>query len=85
MQQPPPYSPPGAGGAPPPAAMVSKVDMTVSCEGLRDADVFSKSDPICVLYSLDGNRKREVIRIAGKLLLYSVYNNLPLNFIVFSL
>ena len=60
MQEPPPYAPPGVGGAPPPAAMVSKVDMTISCEGLRDADVFSKSDPICVLYSLDGNRRREV-------------------------
>lgn len=58
MQQPPPYAPPG--GAPPPAAMVSKVEMTISCQGLRDADVFSKSDPICVLYNLEGNRKREV-------------------------
>ena len=58
MQQPPPYVP--AGGAPPPAAMVTKVELTVSCEGLRDADVFSKSDPICVLFSLDGSRKLEV-------------------------
>ena len=58
MQQPPPYAPPG--GAPPPAAMVSKVDLTISCQGLRDADVFSKSDPICVLYNLEGSRKREV-------------------------
>ena len=58
MQQPPPHAPPG--GAPPPAAMVSKVEMTISCEGLRDADVFSKSDPICVLYNLEGNKMREV-------------------------
>jgi len=60
MQQPPPYAPPG--GAPPPAAMVSKVEMTISCEGLRDADVFSKSDPICVLYNLEGNKRREIGR-----------------------
>ena len=62
MQQPPPYAcaPPGPGGPPPPAAMVSKVDLTISCEGLKDLDVFSKSDPICVVYSLEGNRRREV-------------------------
>ena len=58
MQQPPPYVP--AGGAPPPAAMVTKVELTISCDKLRDADVFSKSDPICVLFSIDGNKKNEV-------------------------
>ena len=60
MQQPPPYAYAPPGGPPPPAAMVSKVDLTISCDGLRDLDVFSKSDPICVLYSLDGNRRHEV-------------------------
>ena len=60
MQQPPSYAYAPPGGPPPPAAMVSKVDITISCEGLRDLDVLSKSDPICVLYSLEGNKRREV-------------------------
>ncbi|KAL5260858.1 hypothetical protein ACHWQZ_G006780 [Mnemiopsis leidyi] len=64
MQQPPPYAcaPPGPGGPPPPAAMVSKVDLTISCEGLKDLDVFSKSDPMCVVFSLEGNMRREIGR-----------------------
>ncbi|XP_021361389.1 copine-8-like [Mizuhopecten yessoensis] len=31
----------------------SQVEITVSCRGLKDADVFSKSDPMCVLSSKD--------------------------------
>ena len=58
MSQPPPYSPPG--GQPPPPVMVSKVELTVSCNGLKDADVFSKSDPLCVVYSDINGRLQEV-------------------------
>ncbi|XP_063694395.1 copine-3-like isoform X2 [Bolinopsis microptera] len=62
MQQPPSYANAPPGGPPPPAAMVSKVDITISCERLRDLDVLSKSDPICVLYSLEGKKRRELGR-----------------------
>lgn len=30
--------------------MASKVELTISCDNLLDMDVFSKSDPLCVLY-----------------------------------
>ncbi|XP_071960515.1 copine-8-like isoform X2 [Antedon mediterranea] len=32
---------------------VSKVELTVCCRNLRDMDVFSKSDPFCVLYTVN--------------------------------
>ncbi|XP_056155079.1 copine-3-like isoform X2 [Lampris incognitus] len=32
------------------AHCVTKVQLTISCENLLDMDVFSKSDPLCVLY-----------------------------------
>lgn len=35
----------GGGGAP-----CSKVELSVSCTNLKDADLFSKSDPMCVLF-----------------------------------
>ncbi|KAL4235385.1 Copine-9 [Mactra antiquata] len=34
-------------------APCSKVEVSVSCRNLRDKDVFSKSDPMCVLYVRD--------------------------------
>ena len=41
---------------------VSKVQLHVSCEGLLDKDVLSKSDPICAVYIFDAlsNQWREV-------------------------
>lgn len=46
-------------------ACVSKVQLHVSCEGLKDKDVLSKSDPICAVYSWDENVKqwREVHKL----------------------
>ncbi|KAJ3611396.1 hypothetical protein NHX12_021411 [Muraenolepis orangiensis] len=38
---------------------VSKVELTVSCENLLDMDVFSKSDPLCALYTASGEAWRE--------------------------
>lgn len=32
------------------ASPTSLVELTISCRNLRDADVFSKSDPLCVIY-----------------------------------
>lgn len=55
MQQPPP-----TWGPPPPGTMVTKVDLTISCDGLRDLDVLSKSDPICAVFSFDGGKRYEV-------------------------
>ncbi|XP_063274466.1 copine-5-like isoform X5 [Prinia subflava] len=39
---------PGTGPAPVPA---TRVELTVSCRQLLDRDTFSKSDPVCVLYT----------------------------------
>ncbi|XP_041824480.1 copine-3-like [Melanotaenia boesemani] len=36
--------------APPDPRLATKVELTVSCDKLMDMDVFSKSDPLCVLY-----------------------------------
>ena len=33
-----------------PTPLATKVELTISCENLLDMDVFSKSDPLCVLY-----------------------------------
>ncbi|XP_054146689.1 copine-5-like isoform X2 [Melozone crissalis] len=41
-------SEPGTGSSPVPA---TRVELTVSCRQLLDRDTFSKSDPICVLYT----------------------------------
>lgn len=35
----------GSAGTP-----TSRVELTVSCRNLRDTDVFSKSDPICIVF-----------------------------------
>ncbi|XP_033745758.1 copine-8-like isoform X3 [Pecten maximus] len=35
------------------AVPASQVEITISCRGLKDADLFSKSDPMCVLYTKD--------------------------------
>lgn len=35
------------------AVPASQVEITVSCRGLKDADLFSKSDPMCVMYTKD--------------------------------
>ena len=32
------------------ALPTSTVELSVSCQGLRDRDVVSKSDPVCVLF-----------------------------------
>ena len=34
----------------------SNVELSISCENLADLDLFSKSDPFCVLYMKDGDR-----------------------------
>ena len=55
---------PGTGGAAPiseftpgqAAAPTSTVELSISCADLADMDVFSKSDPFCVLYMKDGDR-----------------------------
>ena len=55
---------PGTGGAGPiseftpgqAAAPTSTVELSISCADLADMDVFSKSDPFCVLYMKDGDR-----------------------------
>ena len=39
---------------------VTKVELYISCQGLKNKDVMSKSDPIAVLYCYDGQRWREV-------------------------
>lgn len=41
-----------SGGVPTPGAthLASKVELSISCQNLLDMDVFSKSDPLCVLY-----------------------------------
>lgn len=45
---------PGQGFRPGTAAVpCSQVEISVSCRNLRDRDTFSKSDPICVLFTLD--------------------------------
>ena len=43
---------PGSAAATP----ASTVDLSISCAHLTDMDVFSKSDPFCVLYMKDGDR-----------------------------
>ena len=55
---------PGTGGTGPTsqftpgqaAAPTSTVELSISCADLADMDVFSKSDPFCVLYMKDGDR-----------------------------
>ncbi|XP_046859576.1 copine-3-like [Xenia sp. Carnegie-2017] len=37
---------------------ISKVQLHIACEGLKDKDVLSKSDPICVVYIWDENAKK---------------------------
>ena len=37
---------------------VSKVQLHVSCEGLKDKDLLSKSDPICAVYVWDEKYKQ---------------------------
>ena len=37
--------------------VVSKVELSFSCTKLRDLDVLSKSDPMCVLYSKLGGAR----------------------------
>ena len=50
----------GPGNIPPPTNMVTKVELTISCTGLRDLDITSKSDPICVVYANHNGRLVEV-------------------------
>ena len=55
------WAPPGgsAGGQFAPGQAVaptSTVELSIRCEQLTDMDVFSKSDPFCVLYMKDGDR-----------------------------
>jgi len=40
------------------AAPTSTVEISVSCSQLEDMDVFSKSDPFCVLYVMDSKSKQ---------------------------
>jgi hypothetical protein len=37
---------------------VSKVQLHISCEGLIDKDVLSKSDPLCAVYIWDESYKQ---------------------------
>lgn len=39
----------GMASAPPLPHLVTKVELTISCQNLLDKDVLSKSDPMCVL------------------------------------
>ena len=46
---------PGGGSAPPPAGEpTSEVELSIECNGLRNMDTFSKSDPMCIVYSQTG-------------------------------
>uniref|UniRef100_A0A8C6M1P4 Copine 3 n=1 Tax=Nothobranchius furzeri TaxID=105023 RepID=A0A8C6M1P4_NOTFU len=40
----------GGPPAPSPPNLVTKVELTISCENLMDMDFFSKSDPVCALF-----------------------------------
>lgn len=44
-------------------AIVSRVALSLSCTKLRDLDVLSKSDPMCVVYSKMGAASREWTRV----------------------
>jgi len=57
------WQPPEATFVPGQAAVpASTVELAVTCAHLADMDVFSKSDPFCVLYLKDGDRWQEVER-----------------------
>ena len=43
-------------GAPQGGEPTSEVELSIECVGLRDMDTFSKSDPMCVAYTLEGGR-----------------------------
>ena len=45
------------------AACASKVEMRISCKGLQDKDVLSKSDPMVAVYLFEGSRWVEVSQI----------------------
>lgn len=40
----------GGASAPRAPCLATKVELTISCQSLMDMDVFSKSDPVCILY-----------------------------------
>ena len=56
---------PTAGSGPPVSSTPSsKVELHISCKNLCDADVFSKSDPIVAIYTVDnGGKAVEVMEI----------------------
>ena len=39
-------------------SLATSVELSVRCENLRDEDVFSKSDPTCVLFTKDGKTNK---------------------------
>ena len=41
----------------------TSVELSLSCDNLRDLDVMSKSDPFCVVYYKDNSKQREFIEI----------------------
>jgi len=49
-------------GGPPPASCHSKVELRISCNGLMDKDLLSKSDPLCAIYEERNNRWQEIGR-----------------------
>jgi len=53
----PPFQVPGGMSLP-----VTTVELSVSCKNLRDMDVMSKSDPVCVLFVKNNNRWMEFAR-----------------------
>ncbi|XP_060079148.1 copine-8-like [Ylistrum balloti] len=64
---------PGTGVAP-----ATLVELSISCRKLIDADVFSKSDPMCVLYMMD-ERNRGSWREFGRTEI--IWNNLNPDFV----
>ena len=50
-EAPPVYASAPQGGEP-----TSEVELSIECVGLRDMDTLSKSDPMCVAYTLEGGR-----------------------------
>ena len=43
-----------------PTSLITKVQLSISCNGLVNKDVLSKSDPLAVVYIFSGNQWVEV-------------------------
>lgn len=60
MAQPPPYPPAASAQTAPPISLVTKVQLSIACKNLRDADLLSKSDPQVVVNVFADNQWMEV-------------------------